>query len=502
MPGLGPVAQTTPELPIQGNDLVKLSSFAGTTNPGQRGAPIETEFMKRLLALSALAGFSLNAQADIFAVFREQDGSTNWQYIANTSASLLIVTLSIVLIFLIRANLRARRANRALTEIKATLEERVAQRTAVLQETTGQLRKREAYITSIVNSMPVMLIGLNQQLQVTQWNSTAEETTGRPFDDVVGQSLWDAYPAITLKREQVQGVLDSGETLQLKHTQRGQYTFDITLYRLGGHDDAGIVILISDITKQVNAENKVAERDKMSALGELASAMAYDINLPINTIRARASNARQIIESTDLDPVKTYLLREMETIRQSTQQATAIAQNLLDLARSHRHTEQPADVAAIMDRSIALASALFTDIDGLAFRDIEMRRDYDTSLPLLSCYPAELEQVFVRLLRSAFYALKGKTRGTDEQPWIRAEIGKFFDSVWIKILHKGQCLSADEQLDIFEPFFAISPHPTACPVEQRLSYPYFIITEHHHGHLSVTSEEELGTCFNIQLSLV
>src|SRR3989338_9090064 len=163
--------------------------------------------MKQLLTLILLAGFSLNAFADIFAVFREEDGGTNWQYVANTSASLLIITLSIVLAFLIRANIRARRSNRALTEIKATLEERVAQRTAVLQETTAQLSKREAYIASIVNSMPVMLIGIDQQLCVTQWNKTAEDTTGRPFEDVQGMNLWKAYAGITLTEDQVNGVL-------------------------------------------------------------------------------------------------------------------------------------------------------------------------------------------------------------------------------------------------------------------------------------------------------
>ena len=98
--------------------------------------------MKRVLGLFALLSVSVSAYADIFAGFRYEDGRTNWQYIANTSASLLIIILLIVMGFLIRAHLRARRSNRALTEIKATLEERVAQRTQVLQETAEQLRKR------------------------------------------------------------------------------------------------------------------------------------------------------------------------------------------------------------------------------------------------------------------------------------------------------------------------------------------------------------------------
>lgn len=456
--------------------------------------------MKHLLTLIVLASISVRAHADIFAVFREQDGSTNWQYIANTSASLLIIILLIVLTFLVRAHRRAMRSNRALTEIKATLEDRVAQRTANLRETADQLRKREAYIGSIVNSMPVMLIGLNQALQVTQWNKVAEDTTGRPFADVAGMNLWAAHPAITLTEAQVRGVLDSGETLKVKHTQRGQYSFDMTLYRLEHDDDTGIVILISDITKQVNAENKVAERDKLSALGELASAMAYDISLPINTIFKRVSAARQQIEAADLGPATSYLLQEVETVRQSAQQSNAIAQNLLELAGSHHNTRQSADVAAIMDRSIELANDLFTNSAGLAFRDVEIRRNYATALPQISCVPSELEQVFTRLLRSAFYALDGAV-APDNKPPISVEVAEFMDSLWIKVGHRGKCLNADEQLDIFEPFFAISTSQTSFPVEHRLSYPYFIITEHHRGHMSVTSDEKLGTSFNIQLPL-
>ncbi|WP_062064688.1 PAS domain S-box protein [Cellvibrio sp. OA-2007] len=457
--------------------------------------------MKYLLALIALTSLSMSAFADIFAVFREEDGSTKWQYVANTTASVLILSLLIVLIFLIRAHLRSMRANRALTNIKATLEDRVAHRTAVLQETTEQLRAREAYIASIVNSMPVMLIGLDQALQITQWNKKAEEITGRPFKDVVGKNLWEAYAAITLTQEQVQSVLESGETLNLKHAQRGQYSFDITLYPLDHKNDTGLVILISDVTKQVNAENKVAERDKVSAMGELASAMAYDISLPMQTILSRVTRARQEIEAAELGEVKEFLLQEVETVRLSAHQATAIAQNLLDLAGSHRDTKQLADVPPIMDRSIALATKLFTDVDSLAFKHINIRRNYAATLPQIPCFPAELEQVFVRLMRNAFYALNSKVWDDKNKPWINIEIGEFYDSLWIKIEHNGKCLSPTEQLDIFQPFFAITKHESTCPVEQRLSYSYFIITDHHRGQMAVTSDDKNGTCFNIQLAL-
>ncbi|PUA28265.1 MAG: histidine kinase [Cellvibrio sp. 79] len=456
--------------------------------------------MRQLLLFCALAMTSLGARADMFAIFREPDGSTKWQYVANTSAGVLIITLVIVLIFLFRAHRRAMRWNRALTDIKAHLEQRVAQRTAVLQQTTEQLQEREAYIGSIVNSMPVMLIGLNQELQITQWNKKAEEITGRPLADVIGKNLWEAYPAITLTVDQVKAALASDETTSLKHTQRGQYTFDITLYPLD-NQNTDIVILISDVTKLVSAENKLAERDKVSAMGELASAMAYDISLPINTIFARVSSARQEIEAAELGDVKQFLLQEVETVRLSAQQATAIAHNLLDLAGSHRDSKQPADVPPIMDRAIELASDLFTDVNGLTFKYINIRRNYADDLPPIPCFPAELEQVFVRLMRNAFYALNAKVWDEHNKPWINIEIGKFYDSLWVKLEHNGKSLTEEEQLDIFQPFFSLTDRNSSFPVEQRLSYSYFIITDHHRGQMAVTSDDEHGTCFNIQLAL-
>jgi C4-dicarboxylate-specific signal transduction histidine kinase len=110
-----------------------------------------------------------------------------------------------------------------------------------------------------------------------------------------------------------------------------------------------------------------------------------------------------------------------------------------------------------------------------------------------------LQQVFIRILRNAFHSLNGSAQPA---PVINIEISEFYDSLWIKVQHNGRPLTPLEQEDIFQPFFSISEREPACPVEHRLSYSYFIITDHHHGQMSVTSDEKFGTCFNIQLPLV
>lgn len=455
--------------------------------------------MKKWFAALVLCSLSIHTYADIFWRFRNPDGTTKWQWVANFSSSVLILTLLIVMIFLILANRRAGRANRELTDIKSTLEDRVARRTASLIETTEALKSREQYITSIVESMPLMLIGLNQNMEVIQWNRVAESSTGRPIASVLGKKLWDAYPAITLTPEQVSEVLQTRKTMTIKHSQRDQYYFDITVYALTDKGETGVVILVDDITKQMKAENKVSERDKMSAMGELASAMAYDINLPLQSILSSLDDAQAKLSNADILATKSELLATLKNACSSGKQASAIIQNLLDLASSHHDDKSPADITRLMDESISLADTLFTDLSGLRFSDIKITRHYHDSLPQIPCYYSELQQVFVRLLRNAFHSLNNLEQAN---PAINVEISEFYDSLWIKVQHNGRPLTPLEQEDIFQPFFSISEREPACPVEQRLSYSYFIITDHHRGQMSVTSDEKFGTCFNIQLPLV
>lgn len=455
--------------------------------------------MKKMLVLAILALISLQAKADIFAYFRNPNGSTKWQYVANFSSSVLILSLLIVLIFLILSNRRAGRANRELINIKGTLEERVAKRTASLIETTEHLKNREQYITSIVESMPLMLIGLNQKMEINQWNHVAVTSTGRPLATVIGKNLWEAYPAITLTAEQVNEVLTHKKNMTIKHSQRDQYYFDITLYPVEDKGETGVVILVDDITKQMKAESKVAERNKMSAMGELASAMAYDINLPLQTILSTVASAQEKLASHELNTIKNDLMTTLNNASSSSHQASAIIQNLLALANAHTDRKESAIITQLMDNSINTAASLFTDLARLCFSDIKITRLYADNLPSIPCFQSELQQVFIRLLRSSFHALNIIEQ---KNPRIQIEISEFYDSLWIKVQHNGKLLSAAEQEDIFQPFFAISDRPPACPVEHRLSYSYFIINEHHRGQMSVTSNEKSGTTFNIQLPLI
>ena len=153
---------------------------------------------------------SQSLYADLRTEFKYPDGSPHWQHIANWSGTILILLLSVAVINLFFTRRKVRKSNLELNAIRNDLELRVLERTATLDEsnrllkesnqllekeiamhvsTSSRLRASEAYIKNILKSMPLMLVGVNKDGQITQWNKRAEDVSGIKAESVLGKNL-------------------------------------------------------------------------------------------------------------------------------------------------------------------------------------------------------------------------------------------------------------------------------------------------------------------------
>ena len=482
--------------------------------------------MKKTLGLAALF-YSNLVFADLFWFVRQENGETNWQYVANFSSGILIIALSLTAIRLAFTRRAARRYNRELEEIRAQLEDRVKERTATLdnansllqqsnlaleeeitehRDTSKKLRLSESYITSILRSMPLMLIGLNKAGEITQWNSRAEEISSLPADKVLGKNLWQAYPTIAVTPEQIKQAQDEDKTLTVKYSQRGQYHFDITIYPLHDQLETGVVIMVDDVTQRVQSENMLVQRDKMSSMGEMASVMAHDINIPLQAILKDLQTVRQDLTEEHIDPIGINELLDSALIRG--RQAASVINNLVRFSDAGAGEKQLANIIEVMDHSVELAADVLSVTKGLRFKDVVINYNYADDLPQLRCHVPELQQVFLSLFRYSCYAL-GKVEDPEHTPSINIEISEFYEAIWVRVQHNGLGMTTEEQQLVFEPFFANSHADKDSAVEsakqsgagERLSFAQFIIAEQHQGQIAVTSDINIGTTFHIQLPL-
>lgn len=480
--------------------------------------------MKVIITLLALLTISAMVDASLLDAFKDEEGRTKWQYVANFSGSVLIILLSVALSSLTVSRFKLRVRNRELKAIKKNLEATVERRTENLnqsnqllqqsnqllegeiaehKETEKQLISSQNYLSSILSSMPSMLICLNEDMQVTHWNPTAETFSGLKSSEALGKNLWEAYPAITLSTQQVESVLTQRRPIEIKHSQRGQYYFNLMLYPL--KNEAGVVILIDNVTQQSLAENMLIQRDKMASVGEMASIMASDINTPlqdvlmeVKAVQEQLTTLPQMNESTDTNATSQVTDR-LTYAAERGQQASAIIQNLLDFSSGHSSEKRAEDVMHILDHCIELASNTLAQVNSLHFKDIKIHRQYGDNVPKILCYVGELQQVFISLFRHSMISMAAKKQ-ENYTPTLTIEVMDAYDNVWVKVQHNGVGLSAEEQRDVFEPFVQnLTPaNPKPFIPENRLSFPYFIVNDHHQGEMAITSDKDIGTTFHIQ----
>jgi PAS domain S-box-containing protein len=456
-------------------------------------------------------------------LFKDPEGHTHWQYVANASTGILIILLSITAIVLYFSRRKQQKTNLELEAIKENLEYRV-------EERTHQLNHSEHYLKSILESMPSMLVGLDPIGKVIQWNKKAEKYTGIKMEDALGNDLWSIYPIITVSRAQVKQAMTQKKPMLLRQSQRGLFHFDITIYPLqmnhSSHQSTslnlGVVLLLDDVSQQVKSENQLIQRDKMSSMGELASSMAHDMNIPLQGMLSDIQKIQEKIipwskkikmsthngdstkinsslhqSSTTNDSDLKQVIEHLSDTVHLGQQASKIVDNLLNFASAERKEKQAMCMPDVLDHSIELANVILS-LPLITFSEITIKKEYDNDLPFVNGYISEIQQVFLSLLRHCFHALSKKKSHT---PLIKIRILEGYNSLWIQISHNGIGLTPDEQQSIFEPFFSNELLDSEDDAHKRLSFPHFVITEHHQAHMAVTSDIDVGTTFHIQFQL-
>lgn len=478
--------------------------------------------MKRFLVVIFILLQSQALHAAISFRLKEPDGTTNWQHIANWSGGILILLLTATVITLLFTWRKARKANRELQAIRNDLELRVQERTATLDEsnrllkqsnelleneiaqhvtTSARLRSSEFYIKDILKSMPLMLISLDKDGHITQWNKRAEDATRIKAEQCMGKNLWDVLPTITVTPNQIDEAVKKNEVTTIRYSQPGKYYYDITIYPLREQSEPGVVILADDITKEILAVNTLIQSDKMSSVGELSAAMAHDINPPLQSILSNLRTSKELLAADSIDRKTSGTIHELlGNAYEKSENLESIVNNFQDFSRINNNRKEVASIVDIMERTLELAGDVLSVPSQLRFNDIHIERSYEKDLPMIPCYAAELQHVFLSLFRHACDAIR-HTEHPERTPTIKIQMIVSYDNLWIRIHHNGLGLSDDEQMYLFEPFFRKGSPEVKYDASKRLSFTYFIISEQHQGQIAVTSDLNVGTTFHIQMPL-
>ena len=148
------------------------------------------------------------------------------------------------------------------------------------------------------------------------------------------------------------------------------------------------------------AQEQLLQSEKMSAVGQLISGVAHELNNPLTAILGYA----QLLESEGLSERAAEFVTKLFKQAQRTHR---VVQNLLSFARQRKPQKESVDVCRVLDETLALR-----DYD-LRVNDIQLEREIEARLPVATADPQQLEQVFLNIVNNAIDAVleggQGKT---------------------------------------------------------------------------------------------
>jgi len=224
-----------------------------------------------------------------------------------------------------------------------------------------------------------------------------------------------------------------------------------------------------------SAEAAILQAARLAAVGQLAAAIAHEINNPLYAAR----NALYLLEDEphEQDGASNYLAIAREQLTR----IAGIIQRMRDFYRPARGDLAPANINQLVEDTLALAVLNTRHVA------IEMIFTPDHTLPNVLCNADQLRQVFLNLVLNAIEAMPNGGTIT-----VRTIAGPTV--ALIEIQDTGIGIPDDIRSHLFEPFFTNKPNGTGL----GLSISAHIVTQHG-GQIEVESTEGQGSVFRIVL---
>jgi len=257
-------------------------------------------------------------------------------------------------------------------------------------------------------------------------------------------------------------------------------------------------------------ESQLIQSEKMSSLGQMVAGVAHEINNPINFIYANIeyiSNYTQDlldlvnfyqqystndhpdiqdkIEEIDLEFLRADLPKMLDSMKLGSERIRQIVLSLRNFSRLDEAEMKKVDIHEGIDNTLLILNHRLKP-------NIQVIKKYK-KLPMVECYPAQLNQVFMNIISNAIDALSEQKEPSQKQIIISTETSNT-NQIIVRIWDNGTGISDEIKGKIFDPFFTTKPIGKGTGLGLSVCYE---IIEKHGGKIELNSELGKGTEFAI-----
>ncbi|MBL8727685.1 MAG: PAS domain S-box protein [Planctomycetes bacterium] len=318
-------------------------------------------------------------------------------------------------------------------------------------------------------------------------NGAVERLFGWPADELIGKNVRVLMPPpycdehdgylqryLTTGERRIIGI---GREVMGRRRDGTEFPIDLSVGegQIGGR--RFFTGVIRDISDRKQMQTKLAQAERLAAVGELAAGVAHEVNNPINTI----INCAQLIEDGDDAEANCRIITE------EGQRVAEIVRDLLQFARDDRAEPQPTSLADVVERTRRLVG------ENWKRHGIRLLVTLPDDLPPVLARPQQLQQVLLNLMINAKDALMQEPRD-DRQ--VELSFQAVDGAVQFTVRDNGPGLAAGLGDRVFEPFVTTKRARGGTGLGLSISKS---LVESYGGTIRAESEPGRGAAFIVQL---
>ncbi|HEY1942592.1 MAG TPA: PAS domain S-box protein [Roseiarcus sp.] len=321
------------------------------------------------------------------------------------------------------------------------------------------LRTREEHLRSILDTVPDAMIVIDETGVIQRFSRAAERMFGYTEQEAVGRNINLLMPEPDrtrhddyLDRYRKTGerrIIGVGRIATGKRVDGSTFPIHLSVGEMNSAGRRYFTGFLRDLTEQQRTQanlqqlqSEIAHVSRLSAMGEMASALAHELNQPLAAISNYMKGSRRLLAASP-DPNAATIKTALDKASEQAIRAGQIIRRLRDFVLRRESERRIESVGRLVEEAAALG------LVGAREAGVLLRLHLDSASDLVVADRVQVQQVLVNLLRNAMEAMSESARRE-----LTVASARVFDGmVEISVSDTGPGLPDTVLAKLFQPFF-------------------------------------------------
>jgi two-component system, LuxR family, sensor kinase FixL len=362
---------------------------------------------------------------------------------------------------------------------------------------------RAAHVKSILDSVPDAMVVIDERGLMQSYSSAAERLFGYAAAEVLGQNVKMLMPApyrdshdgylsryLTTGERRIIGI---GRVVVGERRDGSTFPMELAVGEMRVGEQRFFTGFIRDLTERQATEARLQElqaelvhMSRLTAMGEMASALAHELNQPLSAIANYMKGSRRLLKD-EVDERGKILADAMDKAADQALRAGEIIRRLRDFVARGESERRVEDVKKLVEEASALS------LVGAKDRGVRVRFEFDPKVDFVLADKVQVQQVLLNLMRNAIEAMEDVAR----RELVVSTAAAKDNLVAISVADTGTGIAPEISAQLFQPFITTKRHGMGVGLSISRT-----IIEAHGGTITALPNPGGGTVFAFTLPSV